>query len=110
TGGFLAQPDSRGLAQFTVDGKGKVTDTPGELNVTVAQHSTSSTPSNGVYATAQYIYQVCDYSPSGGSYTLNADGTGTLPVIWTASTNNSNPSGGVDCTEGITTDFAITVS
>jgi hypothetical protein len=107
TGGFLAQPDSRGLAQFTVDGKGNVTATPGEFNVTVAQHSTSSTPSNGVYATAQYIYQICDYTPSGGSYTLAADGTGTLSINWTS--QGQDVTGGVDCSENITTNFNVAI-
>lgn len=108
TGGFLAQPDSRGLAQFTVDGKGNVTATAGELNVAVAQHSTSATASNGIYVTSEYIYQICDYSPSGGAYTLGADGNGTLSIEWIS--HGEDITGGVDCSENITTDFNIAVS
>jgi hypothetical protein len=107
-GGFLAQPDSKALLQFTVDGKGNVTATPGEFNVTVAQHSTSSTPVNNEFLTSQYIYQICDYSPSGGSYALNATGTGTLSINWIS--HGTDPSGGADCSENITTDYAVVIS
>jgi hypothetical protein len=110
TGGFVVQPASTGLAQFTVDGKGNVTASAGELDVTIGGNSTNATPQNGTFFDNQYSFQRCDYSPSGGSYTLGASGTGTLSIDWTASSSNAANDNGFDCTGNITTNYDVLVS
>jgi hypothetical protein len=111
TGGFIAQAASSGLAQFTVDGKGNVTSTAGEFNVSVGAYSlpnSNNTDANFLFP-AQYIYQTCDYTPgTGGTYSIDATGGGTISVNW--SPNAGNPSSGTDCSEDITTNFDIVVN
>src|SRR5271170_5180144 len=53
TGGFIVQPGSTGLAQFTLDGKGNVTSAPGELIVTLGEITTPSTPDDGFFSPIQ---------------------------------------------------------
>jgi hypothetical protein len=108
TGGFIVQTGSTALAQFAVDGDGNVTASSGELNVTVGSNTTVSTPSNGFFFDNEYSYEQCEYSPSGGSYSLSANGAGTLSVNWTAGT--SNPDSPLDCTGNITTNFDVLVN
>jgi hypothetical protein len=110
TGGFIAQPYSTGLTQFSVDGEGNVTTTAGELAVSVggtAILNPNNTNDNFLNASG-YIFQTCDYTPSGGSYTLDANGTGTITIDWTASTDNADSP--LDCTEDITAHYNILVN
>jgi hypothetical protein len=108
TGGFILQFASSALAQFTVDGKGNVTSRAGELAVTLGANLTPSTPTNGVFFSSQYSFEACQYTPSGGSYSTNANGIGTLTIDWTASgTNAATPA---DCTENITAHYDILIN
>jgi len=104
TGGFIVQPGSTGLAQFTLDGKGNVTSAPGELIVTLGEITTPSTPDDGFFFTNSASYRRCAYTPSGGSYSVNPNGTGTLTIDWTASGNNV----GI-CSGDITTNYDILI-
>jgi hypothetical protein len=111
TGGFIAQAGSSGLAQSTVDGKGNVTDSAGELNVSVGGYAlpNPNNTNNDFLNPSQFIYQTCDYTPgTGGTYSIGANGGGTLSINWTA--NAGNPSSGTDCSEDITTNFDIVVN
>jgi hypothetical protein len=109
TGGFIAQAASTGLGQFSVDGKGNVTDAAGQLAVTIGgENQPSTASSNGFFFISQYTFQACDYTPSGGLYSLSANGSGTLSIQWTPSASNADSP--VDCTEDITTDYDILVN
>lgn len=108
TGGFIVQAGAKAQAQFSADGQGNVTAAPGELNVTVGGNSTVATPANGFFFDNAYSFEQCDYSPSGGSYSLSANGAGTLSVNWTASSNN--PDSPLDCTGNIATNFDVLVN
>lgn len=107
-GGFIAQVSSSGLAQFTVDGTGKVTNSAGELKVVMGAENQPSKATGGVFYLSQYSFQACDYTPSGGSYSISANGTGTLSINWTASVKNTSTP--LDCTENITTNYNILVN
>jgi hypothetical protein len=109
SGGFIAQAGSSALAQFSVD-EGDVTDTAGELNVSLGAYSIpnpNNTSADFVFP-GQYSYEACNYTPSGGTYTLNGNGGGTISIKWTASADNA--SSPTDCTEDITTNFNILVN
>jgi hypothetical protein len=55
TGGFIAQAASTGLGQFSVDGKGNVTDAAGQLAVTIGgENQPSTASSNGFFFISQY--------------------------------------------------------
>jgi hypothetical protein len=110
TGGFIAQAYSSALAQFSVDGKGNVTGSAGELNVSVGGSGIPN-PNNtdaDFLNPSQYIFQTCSYSPASGSYTLAPNGTGTIAIDWTASANNADSP--LDCTPDITTNFNLVVN
>lgn len=107
TGGFIAQVSSSALAQFTVDGTGKVTNSPGELKVVLGAENQPSTTKSGFFFISEYSYQTCNYTPSGGSYSIGTNGAGTLSINWTP--NAKNESTGTDCAQGITTNFNILV-
>jgi hypothetical protein len=110
TGGFIAQAGSSALAQFQVDGKGNVTSTVGGLNVSVGGYALPN-PNNtdaDFLNPSQYNYQIRAYSPAGGTYSLNANGSGSVTMNWTASTNNADSP--LDCTGDITTSFNIVVN
>ncbi|HUN58414.1 MAG TPA: hypothetical protein VMU41_09895 [Candidatus Binataceae bacterium] len=109
TGGFIAQPYSTALTQFSVDGEGNVSGSAGELAVT-AGGSGIPNPNNtnaDFLNPSQYSFQTCDYVPSEGTYTLNANGTGTMTIDWTASTDNTDTP--LDCTEDITAHYNVLV-
>ena len=111
TGGFIAQAGSSGLAQFTVDGKGNVTDSAGELNVSVGGYAlpNPNNTNNDFLNPSQFIYQTCDYTAgTGGTYDIDATGGGTLSVNWTP--NLGNPSSGTDCSEDITTNYNVVIN
>lgn len=110
TGGFIAQIDSTALTQFSVDGQGSVTSTAGELAVSVggsAIPNPNNTNDNFLNASG-YIFQACNYTPSGGTYTLSANGAGTITIDWTASSDNADSP--LDCTEDITANYNILVN
>jgi hypothetical protein len=107
TGGFLAQTSSSALAQFTAGGNGKITATAGELKVVVSGEN-QNPKNNADQIINQYGFQICDYTPSGGSYSISANGAGTLSVDWTASAKNEPTP--VDCAQNITTNFNILVN
>jgi hypothetical protein len=107
TGGFLAQTSTSALAQFTAAGNGKVTNAPGELKVVVTGENQNA-KNNPNQIINQYSFQICNYTPSSGSYSISANGAGTLSVNWTAAAkNDSTP---IDCSENITTHFNVLVN
>jgi hypothetical protein len=108
TGGFIAQTSSSALAQFSA-ANGKVTGGAGELKVVVGgEDQGPSLTTNPTQVINRYSFQICNYTPSGGSYSLNVNGAGTLSVNWTASAENG--SAPIPCTDNITTNFDILVN
>jgi hypothetical protein len=108
TGGFLAQTASSALAQFTAAGNGRITNAPGELKVVVSGENQTPGSGNPSQIINQYSFELCSYTPSGGSYSIGANGAGTLSVNWTPSPKNEREA--IDCTGNITTNFDILVN
>ena len=105
SGGFVAQPGSTALMQFTVDGKGGVTTGAAELHVAVGQVLFSAAVNGftflGQQSTQSCLYTISQGSP--GSYAVSRSGDGALIVSWTP--NAANQPVPIDCSGPISTHF-----